>query len=453
MNVTDASQGPDGMEPLVPGPPPPTPRATRRIQRVADRMPAWTGSIRFRLTAIYSLWLFGLAALVVGGIYLGISRRLAHDSVSPDQVSVLIERGNGQLDPGIAASAHDIQHLANEHTLDTLRMTSFTALSLLFLSSLVVGWVVAGRVLAPIGRITAVAREIQATDLSRRIALSGPADELRELADTFDSMLARLDEAFEGQRRFIHEASHELRNPLAVIRTNLDVTLADPDASADDLRAAADVVRRSTERISRLVDDLLVYADRGSPVREHVPVDVATVVDATVAEFFVPAATNGLALTSASDRELWVLGDRDALRRVVANLLAERGAPGAARLARCAWRPAGPTTGCGWRSTTPGPASPPTSASRCSSASGAATPPRPAPRGAVASASPSSARSPRPTVASCACGRRSGAGRRSWCGSRPRRPKAPRRCRRSPPSSSPARPPPCRPRLSRRRRQ
>ena len=322
MNVTDASPGPDGMEPLVPGPPPPTPRATRRIQRVADRMPAWTGSIRFRLTAIYSLWLFGLAALVVGGIYLGISRRLAHDSVSPDQVSVLIERGNGQLDPGIAASAHDIQHLANEHTLDTLRMTSFTALSLLFLSSLVVGWVVAGRVLAPIGRITAVAREIQATDLSRRIALSGPADELRELADTFDSMLARLDEAFEGQRRFIHEASHELRNPLAVIRTNLDVTLADPDASADDLRAAADVVRRSTERISRLVDDLLVYADRGSPVREHVPVDVATVVDATVAEFFVPAATNGLALTSASDRELWVLGDRDALRRVVANLLA-----------------------------------------------------------------------------------------------------------------------------------
>jgi len=322
VNVTDASPGPDGMEPLVPGPPPPTPRATRRIQRVADRMPAWTGSIRFRLTAIYSLWLFGLAALVVGGIYLGISRRLAHDSVSPDQVSVLIERGNGQLDPGIAASAHDIQHLANEHTLDTLRMTSFTALSLLFLSSLVVGWVVAGRVLAPIGRITSVAREIQATDLSRRIALSGPADELRELADTFDSMLARLDEAFEGQRRFIHEASHELRNPLAVIRTNLDVTLADPDASADDLRAAADVVRRSTERISRLVDDLLVYADRGSPVREHVPVDVATVVDATVAEFFVPAATNGLALTSASDRELWVLGDRDALRRVVANLLA-----------------------------------------------------------------------------------------------------------------------------------
>jgi signal transduction histidine kinase len=324
VNVPDTSEGPDGIEPLVPGPPPAAPRATRRIQRVADRMPAWTGSIRFRLTAIYSLWLFGLAALVVGGIYLGLSRRLAHDSVSPEQVNVYVVNSSGQLVPVTvtAASVHDIQHLANEHTLDTLRMTSFTALSLLFLSSLVVGWVVAGRVLAPIGRITTVAREIQATDLSRRIALRGPADELRELADTFDSMLARLDEAFEGQRRFIHEASHELRNPLAVIRTNLDVTLADPDASADELRAAADVVRRSTERISRLVDDLLVYADRGSPVREHVPVDVATVVDATVAEFFVPAATNGLSLTAASDHELWVLGDRDALRRVVANLLA-----------------------------------------------------------------------------------------------------------------------------------
>jgi signal transduction histidine kinase len=324
VTVPDEPLAPEGTKPLAPGPPPTRVRPTRRIERVADRLPAWTGSIRFRLTAIYSLWLFGLAALVVGGIYLGLSRRLAHDSVSPEQVNVFVDNGHGQLVPVTvtAASVHDIQHLANEHTLDTLRTTSFAALSLLFLSSLVVGWVVAGRVLAPIGRITSVAREIQATDLSRRIALTGPADELRELADTFDGMLARLDEAFQGQRRFIHEASHELRNPLAVIRTNLDVTLADPDASTDELRASADVVRRSVERITRLVDDLLVYADRGSPVREHVPVDIATVVEATVAEFFVPAATNGLALTKTSDQGLWVLGDRDALRRIVANLLA-----------------------------------------------------------------------------------------------------------------------------------
>ena len=91
------------------------------------------------------------------------------------------------------------------------------------------GGVVAGRVLRPIGRITGVAREIQATDLSRRIHLRGPNDELRQLADTFDAMLARLDAAFESQRRFIHEASHELRNPLAVIRTNLDVVMSDHD--------------------------------------------------------------------------------------------------------------------------------------------------------------------------------------------------------------------------------
>ena len=110
-----------------------------------------------------------------------------------------------------------------------LRSYSFGALGLLFLASLGVGWVVAGRVLAPIGRITGVARDIQATDLSRRIALAGPA---RRAARTWPTpstgCSARIDEAFESQRRFIQEASHELRNPLAVIRTNLDVALADP---------------------------------------------------------------------------------------------------------------------------------------------------------------------------------------------------------------------------------
>ena len=95
--------------------------------------------------------------------------------------------------------------------------------------------------------------------------MGGPKDELRDLADTFDGMLDRLETAFEAQRRFIQDASHELRNPLAVMRTNLDVALADPDADADELRRTASVVARTATRMGKLVDDLLAYARHGLP--------------------------------------------------------------------------------------------------------------------------------------------------------------------------------------------
>ena len=128
-------------------------------------------------------------------------------------------------------------------------------------------------------------RRIQASDLSQRIELGGPDDELRRLADTFDDMLGRVDEAFESQRQFIHEASHELRNPLAVIRTNLEVTLSDPAADADDLRHTAEVVERSTERMAKLVDDLLVYARKGTLSMEREPVDVGLLISDAADEF------------------------------------------------------------------------------------------------------------------------------------------------------------------------
>ena len=192
----------------------------------------------------------------------------------------------------------------------------------LFFVSLAVGWLVSGRMLRPIGQITSTVREIQASDLSRRIDLGGPDDELRRLADTFDGMLGRLDEAFEGQRQFIHEASHELRNPLAVIRTNLEVTLSDPDASAEELRRTAEVVERSTERMARLVDDLLVYARKGTLSLDRQPVDAALLVDEAADEFVGVAEAEGLRLEKITDTGLWVLGDRLALRQALANLLA-----------------------------------------------------------------------------------------------------------------------------------
>jgi len=317
----------DGREPLtgelpVVRPAPPTAAVHTRLhsrgqQRLADRLPAWMGSIRFRLTVVYSTVIFGLAALVIAGIYIGLAHSLDNQNVPQGIVLTPVPGGFDAY--GLAEL---VQQKSNERALETLRAYSFSALLALFFVSLIVGWLVSGRMLRPIGQITATVRKIQASDLSQRIDLGGPDDELRRLADTFDSMLGRVDDAFESQRQFIHEASHELRNPLAVIRTNLEVTLSDPGASAEDLRHTAEVVERSTERMARLVDDLLVYARKGTLSMEREPVDVGRLIADAAAEFAAPAEAAGQFVEQEAPAGLWVLGDRLALRQALANLLA-----------------------------------------------------------------------------------------------------------------------------------
>jgi len=283
------------------------------------------GSIRFRLAFLYSTILFGLAVVVVAVIYIGLARSLSEQPVT-QRVRQFSELPTGDIVIGPEQERIDpylyIEKEANQRALDTLRELAFGSLFMLFVASIGVGWSVSGRVLRPIEHITDVARDIQATDLSRRINLQGPDDELKQLADTFDGMLGRIDEAFESQRDFIHEASHELRNPLAVIRTNLDVTLADRDASEDDLRHAAEVVQKSTERMSRLVDDLLVYARKGRLSLERERVDAAVVVSEAADEFATSAEASDVGLECDTEADLWVDADRLALRQALANLLA-----------------------------------------------------------------------------------------------------------------------------------
>jgi signal transduction histidine kinase len=294
--------------------------------RAATRLPTWMGSIRFRLALLYSTILFGLAATLVAVIYVGLAHSLADQPVSR-KVQQGLQLPNGEVVPlGQPQEQFDVYLLiekeANQRALDTLREFAVGSLLTLFIASIGVGWSVSGRVLRPIGEITNVAREIQATDLSRRINLEGPDDELKQLADTFDGMLGRIDEAFESQREFIHEASHELRNPLAVIRTNIDVTLADPDATPDDLRRTAEVVQKSTERMSRLVDDLLVYARKGELSLERERVDAAAIAAEAADEFRASADTKHVRLECDTEPDLWLDADRLALRQALANLLA-----------------------------------------------------------------------------------------------------------------------------------
>jgi signal transduction histidine kinase len=299
-------------------------------ERLLDRLPEWTRSIRFRYTLLYSAVLFGLAAVVLAAIYLVLLMSLRATPVSAARGTYCPRFG----DCITVITFREAERLINAQILNKLRFYSLGALGVLFVSSLGVGWVIAGRVLVPIGRITSVAREIQATDLSRRIELPGPEDELKQLADTFDAMLARLDAAFAAQRQFVADASHELRNPLAIIRTNVDVALADPDASPDDLRQAIAVVKRAGDRMTLLVDDLLALARRQQPTPEHEPVDLGAAVAEASEDFVVPAEARGIVLDRAIAEGVVVSGDREALKRVVANLLhnAVRLAPPGSRI-------------------------------------------------------------------------------------------------------------------------
>jgi len=297
-----------------------TPSGERRY-----RLPV--ASIRLRLALLYSVLLFGVAAVVVGVIYQNVSRVLEDAPMSRNAAFVALgdvmdePDGSTEATDETASGLRGFEEAVNQRALRQLRIYSVVALAVLFVASIAIGWSVAGFVVRPIGRITTVARAIQGTDLSRRIGMGGPQDEFRELADTFDDMLDRLDDAFEAQRRFVQEASHELRNPLAVLRANLDVAIEDEDASVEEFRDAAGVAQRAASRMSSLVDDLLLYAHHERPEVERDPIDLAAVVRETVADFVAGAEAAGVELVADVAERLPVVGDPSALRRGLANLL------------------------------------------------------------------------------------------------------------------------------------
>jgi signal transduction histidine kinase len=180
----------------------------------------------------------------------------------------------------------------------------------------VAGWIVAGRILRPVHRLTAAARAASEQNLSQRIALQGPRDELRELADTFDNMLERLDRAFTNQRRFIANASHELRTPLTVMRTTIDVVLAKPEPTRDELVSMAADVRQAVDHAERLIAVLLILA-RGDQARTLTdPLDLAAVAE----DALEGRPANGIT-TLTTLGEAPVTGDGVLLERLVANLL------------------------------------------------------------------------------------------------------------------------------------
>jgi signal transduction histidine kinase len=204
--------------------------------------------------------------------------------------------------------------------LHRLEIESAIALGIMAILSALLGWFVAGRALRPLRTITATAREISAASLDRRLALEGPADELKDLGDTIDALLARLEDSFTAQRAFIANASHELRTPLALSRAMLGFALADPDLTFTALKATCQEVFDAGSDHDQLIEALLILARSQQGVEHRQPVSLAAAVEDVISAPLPPGIADGIkvdiALTPA-----WVSGDPRLIRQLVTNLV------------------------------------------------------------------------------------------------------------------------------------
>jgi signal transduction histidine kinase len=204
-------------------------------------------------------------------------------------------------------------------TLDQLLIESGVAFGIMAVASVGLGWLMAGRVLRPLRTITAAARRISARSLHQRIAMTGPDDELKELGDTFDQLLGRLDASFRAQRQFVANASHELRTPLARQRTLLEVALRDRHATNASLRTACERALAAGEQQERLIAALLTLARGERGVEEFEPFDLGGAAAGALAALRGEAGRRGVTVT-ADLGEAPALGDPRLAERLAANL-------------------------------------------------------------------------------------------------------------------------------------
>ncbi|GIE29191.1 sensor protein CutS [Actinoplanes italicus] len=275
-------------------------------------------TVRGRLTAVYG-GLFVLAGLVLlGVIYVLVERDTPQKFVgtaSPPPKATAGVPDTGQ------AHFEQVVEGTRAGTLHTLLTQGVIALFVVSAATIALGWLIAGRMLQPLHQVTAAARRIAeapAADrgLHERIALDGPNDELKQLADTFDLMLARLDQSLDSQRRFIANASHELRTPLTLNRTLIEVAL-EPDGTSPEVRQLGTTLLAINDRHGRLIDGLLLLARSDREVTERSYVDLADIVD--------HVAVSDTVKVVAEPDEAAVLGDPILLERLVQNLV-ENGA-------------------------------------------------------------------------------------------------------------------------------
>ncbi|TDD98211.1 sensor histidine kinase [Jiangella asiatica] len=277
-------------------------------------------SARARLTVIYT----GLV-LVAGVAVIGLTYVLTEQDLDRRSHLVLLEPGD---DPG-PPPAEDLAELAEQvqaATRDDLLAQAAIGLAVVTVLAAVLGWLLAGRVLRPIRSISAAARRLSAENLSERVPVTTPADELAALAATINGMLDRIeggvaerDRVLDGQRMFAANAAHELRTPLTTMRTAIDVTLAGEPSRAELIAMAGDI-RTAVARSQRTLDGLLALARSQAGLGEPRPVDLAGVVAAVLDGAASSTAAHGVELDRAL-RPARVDGDPVLLERLAGNLV------------------------------------------------------------------------------------------------------------------------------------
>jgi signal transduction histidine kinase len=277
------------------------------------RLPSPT--VRLRLTLLYGGLFF-----VSGAALLVITYLLFRHAAAPN---LIVANGTSHSPPGTDVATELKYTNVVRRSTDALHqgfLRSVIALAIMTAISIVFGWLVAGRVLRPLRAMTATARQISERNLHERLALAGPHDELKDLADTVDGLLARLEAAFGAQQRFVANAAHELRTPLTLWRALLEETLTDPDATIKSFRATSRRLLALGEEQERLLESLLTLAssERGLDRRE--PFDLAVVVDTVLRD--PPPGAEALGVRIESEIEpAPALGNAALAERLVRNLI------------------------------------------------------------------------------------------------------------------------------------
>lgn len=287
-------------------------------------LPPVTKSLRFRLSWITSAVVFGIGGLALGVVYMAVLDTVRGLTMTQQVVTggyTVEVDGTRLFFPQVEEQQiRTLESLVREFILNQVAGITIIVVAVLFVLSLVVGWFVAGRALRPLTRITAVAQEIEATDLTRRIGLDGPHDELTTMAGTFDAMLDRLDRAFRAQRELLAKTSHDLRTPIAVIRSNVEVVLDDPDATVADWRETGQLVSRASDQMGRMVEELLAVARLEVGEVVMVDLDLADLANAVASDWSARIDAAGVDLT-VDAHPARIEGDRATLERAIGNLI------------------------------------------------------------------------------------------------------------------------------------
>jgi signal transduction histidine kinase len=282
-------------------------------------------TVRARLTLLYTCLFAFCGAVVVAVSYTLVARLEPQGQTQQAPASFLARcrleqlsaHPNGRL---LAKCNAYFQLQGAQHqrdlTLSHLLEYSLITLAVVIALAAVLGWIAAGRALRPVHLITAAARAASERNLSARVGLGGPRDELHELAETFDEMLGRLQAAFEGQQRFIANASHELRTPLTVMRATIDVVLDEPDSTPNDLRGMAADIRAAVDHAEHLIGALLILARNERGLTVHEEVDLAT-----VAEDVLDTAALGDRRVHHTLEPAVIAGDPVLAERLIVNLV------------------------------------------------------------------------------------------------------------------------------------